>query len=88
MDENGLLDSELEIRGQAIGRRFKTGKMFTDQGAKKNFEGQEGEVLAKAALDTAQTELEELQKTLGPRAAAEAADLVRRLTPPAIGSTM
>lgn len=79
LDENGLLDSELEIRGQAIGRRFKTGKMFTDQGAKKNFEGQEGEVLAKAALDTAQAELEELQKTLGPRAAAEAADLEQRI---------
>ena len=79
LDENGLLSSELEIRGQGIGRRFKTGKMFTDQGAKKNFEGQEGEVFAKSALDTAHAELIELQETLGPKAAAEAAELERRI---------
>jgi molecular chaperone DnaK len=78
-DENGLLDSELEIKGEGIGRRFKTGKMFTSQGAQKNFEGQEGEVLARTALDTAQAGLTELQKTLGPRAATESAELARRI---------
>src|SRR5208282_1375782 len=62
LDENGLLDCELEIKGQGIGRRFRTGKMFTSQGAQKNFEGQEGKALAKTALDTAQAELTELQK--------------------------
>ena len=80
LDENGLLDCELEIRGQGIGRRFKTGKMFTDQGAQKNFEGEEGKELARTALDTAQAELEELQKTLGPRAGTDAAQLTERIS--------
>jgi molecular chaperone DnaK len=79
LDENGLLDCELEIKGQGIGRRFKTGKMFTDQGAQKNFDGEEGEELARAALDTAQAELEELQKTLGSRAATDATQLKERI---------
>jgi molecular chaperone DnaK len=79
LDENGLLDCELEVQGKGIGRRFKAGKMFSIQGAMKNFEGQEGEVLAKTALDTAQAELDELQRTLGPRAAAEATELEERI---------
>ena len=79
LDENGLLDCELEVKGHAIGRRFKTGKMFTDQSAQNNFEGEEGEALAKTALDTAQAELKELEDTLGSRTAAEAAELKGRI---------
>ena len=60
LDENQILDCELEIEGEGIGRRFKTGKMFTQQGAQKNFEGKEGEVLARTVLDKAQVELNEL----------------------------
>jgi molecular chaperone DnaK len=79
LDENQLLDCELEIEGKGIGRRFKTGKMFTQQGAQKNFEGKEGEALARTVLDTAQAELVELEKTLGSRAADEAAELANRI---------
>jgi molecular chaperone DnaK len=79
LDENGLLNCELEVKGEAIGRRFKAGKMFTDQGAQKNFEGQEGETLAKVSLEAAQTELDELEKTIGPKIADEAAELKQRL---------
>ena len=79
LDENQLLDCELEIEGKGIGRRFKTGKMFTQQGAQKNFEGQEGEALARTVLDTAQAELNDLEKTLGSRAAAEANELEHRI---------
>ncbi len=79
LDENGLLDCDLEVRGLAIGRRFKTGKMFTDQGAQKNFEGAEGEALAKAALDLAQSEVEEVENTLGERVSSDAAELKQRI---------
>src|SRR5581483_5811369 len=79
LDENQLLDCELEIAGKGIGRRFKTGKMFTQQGAQKNFEGKEGEAIARTVLDTAQAELIELEKTLGSRAAAEATELASRI---------
>jgi hypothetical protein len=77
LDENGLLDCALEI--EAIGRRFNTGKMFTDQGAQKNFQGQEGEDLANSVLTTAQAELENLQETLGSRTASDAAELTSRI---------
>ena len=75
LDENGLLDCELEITGQGIGRRFKTGKMFTYENAQKNFEGQEGVALANAALSTAEAELGELRKMLGSRSTTEANEL-------------
>ena len=77
LDENGLLDCALEI--EAIGRRFDTGKMFTDQGAQKNFQGEEGEQFANSVLSTAQSELEQLHQTLGPRAERDAAELNRRI---------
>jgi len=53
--------------------------MFTNQGAQKNFEGEEGEELARTALDTAEAELEELQKTLGSRTANDATQLKERI---------
>jgi molecular chaperone DnaK len=77
LDENGLLDCALEI--EAIGRRFDTGKMFTDQGAQKNFQGEEGELLANSVLSTAESELQQLQQTLGPRAEDDATELNRRI---------
>jgi molecular chaperone DnaK len=77
LDENGLLNCALEIA--SIGRRFDTGKMFTDQGAQKSFQGQEGEDLASSVLDTAQAELDEMQRTLGDNAAKDARDIGRRL---------
>ena len=77
LDENGLLNCALEV--PSIGRRFDTGKMFTDQSARKSFEGQEGEELANAVLDTTATELEEMERTLGNKAATEVRDLSRRL---------
>ena len=53
--------------------------MFTDQGAQKNFQGQEGEELANSVLTMAQAELEKLQETLGSRTASEAAELTNRI---------
>jgi len=79
VDHNGLLDCELEVKGQGIGRRFKTGKMFTYQRAQQNFEGPEGEALAKAALDAAQRDLAEAERTLGPKIARESRDLAARI---------
>jgi len=77
LDENGLLNCALEV--PSIGRRFDTGKMFTDQGAIKSFEGREGEELANSVLDTTATELEELKRAVGTKNGAEAAELSRRL---------
>jgi molecular chaperone DnaK len=77
LDENGLLNCALEV--PSIGRRFDTGKMFTDQGAKNSFEGQEGEDLATSVLDTTATELEELQRTIGKKDSVEVNELNRRL---------
>jgi molecular chaperone DnaK len=77
LDENGLLNCALEV--PSIGRRFDTGKMFTDQGAKKSFEGQEGEDLANSVLDTTATEIDELQRAIGTKNSAEADELNRRL---------
>jgi molecular chaperone DnaK len=79
LDENGLLDCEFEIMGEGIGRRFKTGKMFTDQSAQKNFEGADGEELAKTVLDTAQAELDELEKSLGSRGTSEVSGLAHQI---------
>lgn len=77
LDENGLLNCSLEV--PSIGRTFKTGKMFTDQGAKKSFEGQEGEDLANSVLDTATAELDEMQRTIGMNNSPETSELSRRL---------
>ena len=77
LDENGLLDCALQI--DSIGRRFAIGKMFTDQGAKKNFEGKEGEELASSVLDLTQAELNQLRDALGDRAGDEAAELQSRI---------
>jgi molecular chaperone DnaK len=77
LDENGLLNCALEIA--KISRRFDTGKMFIVQGALKNFEGQDGEELASAVLDTAESDLHELEKTLGSRVASECSDLKQRI---------
>lgn len=77
LDENGLLNCALEV--PSIGRRFDTGKMFTDDGARKSFEGQEGEELANSVLDTTATELEELQRALGTKHSPETEELNRRL---------
>jgi molecular chaperone DnaK len=77
LDENGLLNCALEI--PSIGRRFDTGKMFTDQGAQKSFQGQEGEDLANSVLANAQSELDEMQRTLGANVAKDAREIGRRL---------
>ena len=77
LDENGLLNCALEI--PSIGRRFDTGKMFTDQSAKKSFEGQEGEDLANSVLDTTATELEEMQRAIGTKNSADVTELNRRV---------
>jgi molecular chaperone DnaK len=77
LDENGILNCALEV--SSIGRKFDTGKMFTDQGAKKSFDGQEGEDLANSVLDTTTNELEELQRAIGTKSSAEADELNRRL---------
>jgi molecular chaperone DnaK len=77
LDENGLLNCALEI--DAVGRRFDTGKMFTDQGAQKNFEGKDGEEIATSVLDLTQAELDQLRSTLGGRIDDEAANLQARL---------
>ena len=76
LDENGLLNCALEV--PSIGRRFDTGKMFTDHGGHKSFEGREGEELANSVLDTTATELEELKRAVGTKNDAEAAELARR----------
>lgn len=77
LDENGLLNCALEV--PSIGRRFDTGKMFTDHGARKSFEGQDGEEFANSVLDTTATELEELERALGAKRSAETEELNRRL---------
>lgn len=77
LDENGLLNCALEV--PSIGRRFDTGKMFTDHGARKSFEGQEGEDLANSVLDTTAAELEELQRAIGGKNSPETQELNRRI---------
>jgi molecular chaperone DnaK len=77
LDENGLLGCALEV--DAIGRRFDTGKMFTDQGAQLNFAGEDGNRIATSVLDVTQVELDRLQGTLGDRVGKQAADLQQRI---------
>src|SRR5215467_4608616 len=77
LDDNGLLGCALEI--DAIGRRFDTGKMFTDQGAQLNFAGEDGERVAASVLDLTQAELDRLQGTLGDRVGKQSADLQLRI---------
>jgi molecular chaperone DnaK len=77
LDENGLLNCELEIDN--IARRFATGKMFVDQGARKSFDGKEGEQFANSVLDMAERELDEVDKTLGSRVASESSNLKRQI---------
>ena len=77
LDENGLLNCALEFGN--ISRRFDAGKMFVDQGALKNFQGEEGEQLANSVLEMAESEIEELEKTLGSRVASETMDLKSRI---------
>lgn len=77
IDENGLLDCALQI--DSIGQRYSVGKMFTDQEAKKNFQGKEGEELAGSVLDLTQADLNQLRDTLGDRAGGETAELQSRI---------
>jgi molecular chaperone DnaK len=77
LDENGLLNCALEI--DSVGRRYDTGKMFTDQSAQKNFEGKDGEEIAASVLDLTQGELDQLRGTLGDRVGDEAANLQLRI---------
>jgi molecular chaperone DnaK len=77
LDENGLLNCALEI--DSVGRRYDTGKMFTDQSAQKNFEGKDGEEIATSVLDLTQGELDQLRGTLGDRVGDEAANLQLRI---------
>src|SRR5258708_1536043 len=77
LDENGLLNCALEI--DKLSRRFDVGRMFVDQGALKNFQGEEGEQLAHSVLDMAESELGDLEKTLGARVVSESSDLKSRL---------
>lgn len=77
LDENGLLDCALEI--DSVGRRFATGRMFTDQSAQKNFEGKDGEELANSVLDLTQAELDQLRDNLGDRVNDETANLQSRI---------
>jgi molecular chaperone DnaK len=77
LDENGLLNCALEI--DAVGRRFATEKMFTDQSAQKNFTGKDGEQIAASVLDLTQAELNELRAMLGERVEDKVAGLQSRI---------
>jgi len=56
------------------GMRVSFFELLAKRGALKNFDGHEDEQLARSMLDTAEVELDELERTLGSRVAADASN--------------
>ena len=77
IDANGLLDCEVEF--QSIGRKYNTGKMYVPVAGHKNFDGEDGSILAGASLQAARADIDQLERALGARVANYVVDLRNRL---------
>lgn len=63
MDDNGLLNSTIEI--PSIGRTFDTDKFYADTAGHQNFDGQDGAALAYSVLADAERELAAAEQSIG-----------------------
>lgn len=77
VDDNGLLKCKVEI--PSLGRVFDTRNFYTSSAGHQNFEGEDGESLAGAALADAERDLESITSTLGDKVGAEVERLKRRM---------
>jgi molecular chaperone DnaK len=77
VDDNGLLKCKVEI--PSLGRVFDTRNFYTSSAGHQNFEGEDGESLAGAALADAERDLEAVSATLGDKVGTDVERLRRRV---------
>jgi molecular chaperone DnaK len=77
IDGNGLLDPELEI--PAISKRYSTGRMYVSTRDHRNFDGEDGISLAAEVINSAESDINRLDKALGSKVANAISDLQDRL---------
>lgn len=77
MDDNGLINCEVEIPD--IGLIICQKNLYVPEVGHRNFDGNEGQSLAKAQVDVAKQALEETRAALGKKSTPELAALERRL---------
>jgi molecular chaperone DnaK len=77
IDGNGLLDPELEI--PTISKRYSTGRMYVSTRDHRNFDGEDGTSLAVDVINSAEDDINRLDKALGPKVAHEISNLQDRL---------
>jgi molecular chaperone DnaK len=78
MDDSGLIFCNLVV--PAISKEFGGKRVYADAVDNKNFDGPEGEALAKSIINDAEAELTALKHAIGSRGAAEVGDLNDRLS--------
>ena len=77
IDDNGLLKCAVEI--PSLGRAFGKRNFYTPTAGHQNFEGKDGEALARAVLDDAERDLEAVKTTLGDKVDADVERLQQRV---------
>ena len=77
IDDNGLLKCAVEI--PSLGRAFGTRNFYTPTAGHQNFEGKDGEALARAVLDDAERDLEAVKTALGDKVDADVERLQQRV---------
>jgi molecular chaperone DnaK len=77
VDANGLLNCKLQF--PSISKTYDTGTMYVSTIGHKNFDGEDGTLLAADAVDSARQDVDRLEKALGPVVANEVASLRRRV---------
>jgi len=77
VDANGLLSCKLQF--PKISKTFDTGTMYVSTIGHKNFDGEEGTLLAADSLEAAREDIDRLERALGPLVVDEVTGLRRRL---------
>jgi molecular chaperone DnaK len=76
VDSNGLLSCKLQF--PSINKTYDTGTMYVSTLGHKNFDGEDGTLLAADSLEGAREDIDRLERALGPLVADEVATLRRR----------
>ena len=77
IDTNGLLSCKIEI--PSISKTYDAGQMYVDTEGHKNFDGVDGYRLAVDALESAQTDIDKLERVLGSLVAQNVSALRERM---------
>jgi molecular chaperone DnaK len=77
IDENGLLDCSFNI--EAISRSYAAARHYVSSHNHRNFEGTEGDAIARGDMQKAEQELAEMDRVLGTRVSKDYDELKRRL---------